>query len=105
MPLRGPKGAKPTLRGWVNPKTGELLKSQRISQADIDEWNGVAPQPAPSPEPEEVPTDWNEDGTIDELESMTKAQLEQLGRDHGVELDRRKNKATLIEELREILPK
>lgn len=38
--ITGPKNARPTLNGWVSPK-GELLKSQRISQIQIDEWNGV----------------------------------------------------------------
>ena len=38
--IRGPKNAVPTLKGWVSPK-GELLKSQRITQEQIDEWNGA----------------------------------------------------------------
>ncbi len=37
----GPKGAIPTSRGWINPKTGELLKSQRITQEQLDAYNGV----------------------------------------------------------------
>lgn len=41
MSINGPKGASPTLKGWVSPK-GELLKSQRITQAQIDEWHGVS---------------------------------------------------------------
>jgi hypothetical protein len=45
--IKGPKNAIPTPRGWVSPK-GELLKSQRITQEQIDEWNGVV---APEPEP------------------------------------------------------
>ena len=45
--ITGPKGAKPTTRGWVSPK-GELLKSQRISPAQIAEWHEArAPKPAP----------------------------------------------------------
>lgn len=40
MAINGPKGAQPTLKGWVSPK-GELLKSQRITQEQIDEWHGV----------------------------------------------------------------
>lgn len=44
MPIIGPKGAIPTAKGWVSPK-GELLKSQRITQAQIDEWNGVKSGP------------------------------------------------------------
>ena len=34
------------------------------------------------------------------LESMTKIQLEEHGRTLGIELDRRKKKATLIEEIK-----
>lgn len=88
--IRGPKGAHPTARGWVNPKTGELLKCQKISQAAIDEWFGVVEQTPPAAE-------------VD-LESMTKAELETFGRGHGVELDRRKTKDKLISRLKGILP-
>ena len=54
----GPKGAIPTTRGWVHPTTGELLKSQRITQEQLDEYNGVQmiAEPVivePEPEPEE----------------------------------------------------
>ena len=34
-----------------------------------------------------------------ELNAMTKAQLETLGREKGIELDKRKSKAKLIEQL------
>jgi len=38
-------GAEPTVKGWVNPKTGELLKSQKFSKKQVSEWhdarNGV----------------------------------------------------------------
>lgn len=53
----GPKGAIPTLRGWINPQTGELLKSQRITQEQLDEYNGVQMiiEPAPVIEPEPEP--------------------------------------------------
>jgi hypothetical protein len=52
----GPKGAIPTLRGWVHPQTGELLKSQRITQEQLNEWNGMQmlAEPAPVVEPEVV---------------------------------------------------
>lgn len=44
--IRGPKGAIPTNRGWVHPRTGELLKSQRITDEQIVEWHGVStPEP------------------------------------------------------------
>ena len=32
-------GAEPTVKGWVNPKTGELLKSQRFTKAQVAEWH------------------------------------------------------------------
>ena len=53
---QGPKGAIPTLRGWINPKTGELLKSQRITQEQLDEYNGVQmiAEPAPIVEQEVI---------------------------------------------------
>ena len=34
-----------------------------------------------------------------ELNAMTKAQLEELGRGNGIELDKRKSKAKLVEQL------
>ena len=38
-----------------------------------------------------------------EYESMTKKELEALGKENGIVLDKRKNKAALIEELKEAL--
>lgn len=47
-----PKNAIPTPKGWVHPKTGELLKSQKMTAAQIAEFYGAAaPAPAPAPEP------------------------------------------------------
>jgi hypothetical protein len=46
------KNAKATTKGWINPKTGELLKAQKMTQAKADEYNGVVPEPvveAPKP--------------------------------------------------------
>ena len=31
-----------TTKGWTHPKTGELLKSQRMSQQEADAHNGIA---------------------------------------------------------------
>ena len=39
----------------------------------------------------------------DELNAMTKAQLELVGRYNGIELDKRKTKKALVEELYEVL--
>ena len=39
----------------------------------------------------------------EELNAMTKSQLELVGRDHGVELDKRKTKKALVDELYEAM--
>ena len=38
--------------------------------------------------------------TTKNMEALTKSKLEELGRDHGVELDKRKTKAKMIADLR-----
>ena len=48
MAIKGPKGAHPTTKGWISAK-GELLKSQRITEAQIAEWN-EAMNPTPKPQ-------------------------------------------------------
>jgi len=99
------KDAIPTVKGWKHPKTGELLVSSRFSQAQIDEYMGV------QPESETLVIDLNQmvqDMTIEgkllaaqasDLRSLTKAELEELGREHGIELDRRLKKEVLIDQL------
>ena len=98
------KDAIPTKQGWKHPRTGELLISRPMSQSAIDEYLGVSPEPQML---KESPTNFEEAKvelmTEDNLESMTKVELEALGREHGIELDRRKNKADLIMELKEVL--
>ena len=39
----------------------------------------------------------------EELSEMTKTQLEQMGRDNGIELDKRKTKKSLVNELYDAL--
>lgn len=112
------KNAVPTAKGWKHPRTREILLPKKFTQEQIDEYMGTTttpePQPAPEPVVQEVETDlpaadeWaaedvDGDGNVDELESMTKVQLEELGRDHGVELDRRKTRASLIDQMRGVL--
>lgn len=107
-------------KGWVDPNSGELLVSSRFTQAQIDEFYGIpsieevqvvheevtAPvEPTVVDEDEWQAEDLNQDGTIDELESMTKKELELLGREHGVELDRRKTRASLVSQMRNLLSK
>jgi|TARA_R110001606_G_C15361679_1_gene648613 hypothetical protein len=104
------KNAVPTINGWKDPRTGELLKSTKLSQDDIDGYMGVAPTPlAPAPVVEaDAPNDWDPadvdgDGVVDDLETLSKVELEELGRDNGVELDRRKSRKSLIGQMRTLL--
>ena len=94
------KNATPTLIGWKDARTGELLKSTKLSQAEIDTYLGKTVAPAPR---EWVTEDVDGDGNIDDLETLSKIELEELGREHGHELDRRKTRKTLVAEMREIL--
>ena len=41
MAIKRISGVAGPSKGWVHPLTGELLKSQRITQEQLDEWNGV----------------------------------------------------------------
>lgn len=102
MPIKGPKGAHPTLRGWINPKTGELLKSQKISQAAIDEFFGVTiegPFEDAVQAIEEVIEDLNNDGVIDQFEGMTKAQILAYVDENGIEVDHKLSRTKLVEAL------
>lgn len=99
MALVGPKGAKPTLRGWVS-ESGELLKSQKISQQELNDWyaslnqlNEVPEQPKPSMLHEAPVSNVS-------LEDMTKAQLVALAEQSGVAVSKSANKATLVEKLK-----
>ena len=109
MAIKPPNWAKdaiPTPQGWKNKRTGELLVAQKISKSQIDEFFGVEPEIQTLTESptsaEEAKEEWFGDEVTD-LDSMTKLELEALGRENGIELDRRKNKADLIEELKEVL--
>jgi len=108
MAIRGPKGAHPTPRGWINPKTGELLKSQKISEEDIAAFFGVVvEEPTPAPEPAPIITEQEcmcEECNCDPCVcKMTKVQLEEHGRTLGIELDRRKTKESMLQELNDFM--
>ena len=98
------KDAVPTPQGWRHPRTNELLVSRKISSEDINEYYGIKQEVTML---KESPTTFEEAKdeliTEDDLESKTKLELEAIGREHGIELDRRKNKADLIEELKEVI--
>tara|TARA_R100000951_G_scaffold90427_1_gene78702 strand:+ start:776 stop:1171 length:396 start_codon:yes stop_codon:yes gene_type:complete len=115
-------------KGWVSPK-GELMASSRFTQAQVDEWYGteVSIETTAEEDIQEAIMDMNARGKIqaemarfaavskdamsydhtdeEDLQAMTKLELELLGREHGVELDRRKSKATLIEQMKDLMSK
>ena len=93
------KDAIPTRSGWAHPRTGELLVGGSIPQKDIDAYLGVEPE---APAEIEVPVQEWTYVEVD-LSSMSKRELETLGREYGVELDRRKSKTDLIEQLEVIM--
>ena len=100
------KDAIPTPQGWRDPRTNELLVSRPISQTQIDEYLNVETKTEVKVLKESPTTAEEAEAELmgeDELEGMTKIELEALGREHGIELDRRKNKSDLIQELKEIL--
>lgn len=102
------KDAIPTTRGWTHPRTGELLVSMKLTEDAINEYLGVKPEPMMLKEAstnfEEAKVElMTEDNLPSEYQEMTKVELEALGREHGIELDRRKSKAALIEELKEVI--
>ena len=119
MAIRGPKGSHPTTRGWIDPKTGELLKSQKIPESFIAGFFGarmeeeVAPPP-PAPEPvshvmSDDTLEMHVDGGDCDCEDcdcdpytckMSKRELEEYGRTVGIELDRRKTKNGMLEDLK-----
>lgn len=135
------KDAIATPRGFIGKK-GELLKAQRMTAQECDEFNNrvreepktikldiSTPVPTVSIEPtveiveEEVEVeeestdamvdthgeieitvtgaDKDGDGVLDaeELKALTKAKLESIARDYGLELDRRMSKKKLLEKL------
>jgi hypothetical protein len=113
MAIKPPSWAKnaiPTARGWQDPRTNELLKSAKLLQADIDSYLGTAPA-APAPvvaAPVDAVNEWQDedvdgDGEISDLEKMSKIELEALGREHGVELDRRKSRKSLLGQMKDLL--
>ena len=55
------------------------------------------------PEPDVIETD-SDEGQVD-LESLSKVELEEFGRELGIELDRRHNKKALVKELKDELKK
>ena len=87
----------------VGKDFGVLCLQQGARELDDTEEFVVA-EPVEAAPVEEAPVEEApaEETAVD-LESMTKIQLEEYGRTIGIELDRRKTKASLIEELKAVI--
>ena len=99
--IEGPANCVPTLTGWQR-EDGRIMMKWPFTQEEIDEWHAAQGQqmlteadPAPEPQLETLQED--------DLQNMNKLELEALGREHGIELDRRKGKSTLINTMKGIL--
>lgn len=96
------KNAVPTLKGWCHPKTNELLKSQRITQQQIDEFYGNTVNVE---ETVEVirPFSEEKDTVSEDLQSLTKKQLEEYADSLGMELEGNFSKRVLLEKINEFI--
>lgn len=103
--------AIPTLKGWKHHVRPEILKPAKLTQEQIDEYNGVQvlveAEPAPiAPTATMLTSNDNIYVDVDDdLTNMSKAELEEVGREHGIELDRRKSRKTLIDTLKGVMLK
>ena len=122
------RNAVPTTKGWRHEKRREILKGASFTQEQVDEYMARTGMVDPLGEKTITPkivsettvttVHTHDDGTTHDheggdephshdesievdgsLHEMSKKELENLGRQHGIELDRRHNKAKLIEEL------
>jgi hypothetical protein len=90
--------AIPTPRGWEDPATGELYVSGGFSIQQLEEHNMcINAELAGATVLTEAPV-----GNTS-LDEMNKIELEALGRQYGVELDRRHGKEALIEEVEQAI--
>ena len=110
--------AVPVPHGWKHWATSEILLPKMFTQEQIDEFwaekEGAAAPVAPAPAPAPVATEEDVQDMITEgkiqagmaasaLDAMSKKELEDLGREHGVELDRRQSKKALVEQMKGII--
>ena len=121
------KDAVPVAEGWKNPHTEEIVLFEKFTDEEINafyeakntvkgvttvptvdlaaqvETVTITQEPVIEVEPEVTLTatvDTEEPIEVDgSLHEMSKRELENLGRQHGLELDRRRSKAVLVEEL------
>ena len=95
-----PEGTTASLGGFHGPN-GEVLLGVEFTQEEVDSWNGTSsdlPATGASATSSASPE-------LTVTEKSTKAEMEAEGRKHGIELDRRKNKKTLWNQLKKAISK
>ena len=95
-----PEGTVAHLDGFKGPH-GEVLLGVEFTQEEVDSWNGTSsdlPATGASATSSASPE-------LTVTEKSTKAEMEAEGRKHGIELDRRKNKKTLWNQLKKAISK
>ena len=95
-----PEGTVAHLDGFKGPH-GEVLLGVEFTQEEVDTWNGTSsdlPATGASATSSASPE-------LTVTEKSTKAEMEAEGRKHGIELDRRKNKKTLWNQLKKAISK
>ena len=110
MAIKAPawcSNAVPTRNGWEDPDTGELYVSSGFTEDEINEFYGIKASGmeviTEVPEKPQVETLIEAPVNEKSLDEMNKIELEALGRQHGVELDRRLKKDTLLEQVKKLL--
>lgn len=86
-----------------DPEWEKLLSQVREATAAYEKCLAEGREWTPPKSPHVTETVKSSEIDVETLSSMTKEQLEQLGREHGIELDRRRRKQDLIDQLRTIL--
>lgn len=92
------KDAIPTPAGWRHPRTGEILKSGKIKQADIDEYY-EAKTGAPDPMVlREAPVSTEEaiEEYFSDYSDMTKSELVDFAAEYSIDLDMSMTKDEMI---------
>jgi len=93
-----PEGTVATLEGFTGPN-GEVLLGVEFTQEEVNSWNGTS---SDLPETGDTITS-NASPTPKVTAKSTKEEMENAGRELGIELDRRKSKKSLWSQLKKAM--
>lgn len=101
-PPRWASNAVPTKKGWVVGR--ELVRAQKFTQAQIDEFYGKSSHAEPDPVPEhveEVSVEPEVEVVEVDLSTMTKAQLIEYANANNIEVNPTSLKAVILDTIRQ----